>query len=81
MRSLNLSRSDLRTIDKKKSRKLKALLKGLDRTKLKGVVLKSKKIQRKDPALGSGDSAWANEWDKLGNYGSSPIKHLVILSF
>jgi hypothetical protein len=64
----------------KKSRRFEKLIKILNKKKLKGVRLKPKSICRKDPALGSGDSVWGNEWDKLGGFSSSAIHHLVILS-
>lgn len=78
MRSLSIMRkSELKTLDKKKSEQFKQLLDSMGQKKLKGVTFKKKKLQRTDPALGSGDNIWNNEWDKIANYGIEPIKHLV----
>lgn len=43
----------------------------------KGLKYSTPKVYRNDPSLGSGDSVWENEWNKLGGYGPGPIRQLV----
>ena len=80
LNSLNVSPYiDSKKLGKTLQQKFRKIKSGLDSQKLQGVRFKAKSTSRKDPAIGSGDTIWSNEWDKIANYGPVPIKHLVIL--